>query len=99
MATLSKRKFVIAIVPTASVAKRDEASTYPTGLAPTKKFINELAKSAHEAQVNEDGTLKYAVLTSRDIARETDIWVVEECVRAQATTKQAMSLTEYAKIR
>ncbi|RNJ57967.1 hypothetical protein D7B24_005452 [Verticillium nonalfalfae] len=66
-----KRKFVIAIVPTASVAKRDE-------------FINELAKSAHEAQVNEDGTLKYAVLTSRDIARETDIWVVEEYVNEAA---------------
>ncbi|CRK29812.1 hypothetical protein BN1723_014525 [Verticillium longisporum] len=84
MATLSKRKFVIAIVPTESVAKRDE-------------FIKELAKSAHEAQVNEDGTLKYAVLTSRDIARETDIWVIEEYVRARATTKQATSLTEYAR--
>ncbi|KAG7116128.1 hypothetical protein HYQ45_010432 [Verticillium longisporum] len=71
MATLSKRKFVIAIVPTESVAKRDE-------------FIKELAKSAHEAQVNEDGTLKYAVLTSRDIARETDIWVIEEYIDAAA---------------
>ncbi|EGY20097.1 uncharacterized protein VDAG_02113 [Verticillium dahliae VdLs.17] len=84
MATLSKRKFVIAVVSTESVAKRDE-------------FIKQLAKAAHEALFNEGGTLKYAVLTSRDVARETDIWVIEEYVRAQATTKHATSLTEYAR--
>ncbi|KAF3354560.1 hypothetical protein VDGD_02113 [Verticillium dahliae] len=67
MATLSKRKFVIAVVSTESVAKRDE-------------FIKQLAKADHEALFNEGGTLKYAVLTSRDVARETDIWVIEEYI-------------------
>ncbi|KAM0327095.1 hypothetical protein ACHAQA_006222 [Verticillium albo-atrum] len=65
MANVSIRKFVIAIVPTDTVKKRDE-------------FIRQLAKSADDARENEEGTLKYAILTPRDAEKETDIWVIEE---------------------